>query len=367
MYPHGSRISTPDAIGRELGRRLEARYEVIYHDWFDQGVISPEPGDVLLGHPHPHPNSVFRRSLRQEGWSRRLMLAPFSHADVRQIAFEDWVVPKCDLILAITGPYWIRTIADSLCSHWQPKMIPVQHGVDRRDFPPLKTSFAPPGKRRVLYIGHSGRGKGTSYLAEIAALLPQSEFGWMGAGRPIPGLTALGYTDFSSQGGKDLVSEFDFLMMTGNADSNPTTILEAMAWGLLPICTPTCGYEGIRGITNVPNGDAPAAAAIVRGLLQADESDLIAMQAANWQLLDGAYNWDRFAADVANAIESTESPPLLPESLKRRLMFTFYDITSPYGRVAYGRPGRVASRLGRRWEKLRTRWTAPRRNESQRG
>ena len=133
-------------------------------------------------------------------------------------------------------------------------------------------------------------------------------------------------------------------------DSEIYKLLEAMAWGLVPICTPTCGYEGIPGITNIPNGDAPAAAAIVRGLLNADESDLIAMQSSNWQLLDGAYNWDRFTADIARAIESTESPALLPESRKRRLIFTYYDVTSPYGRLATGRLGRLAARLRRRLE-----------------
>jgi glycosyltransferase involved in cell wall biosynthesis len=349
VYPHGNRISAPDAIGRELGRRLEARYEVIYHEWFDQGVISPEPGDVLLGHPHPHPRSVFRRSLQQDGWRRRLMLAPFQHGDLRQIAFEDSIVPRCDLFLAITGPYWFRTIDKSLCSHWRPKMIPLEHAVDRGDFPPLKASFNEPGKRRVLYVGHSGRGKGTDYLAKIAALIPEAEFGWMGGGRPIPGLTALGHQDFSSQPSKDLVSQFDFLMMCGNADSNPTTILEAMAWGLIPICTPTCGYEGIPGITNVPVGDAAAAAAIVRRLLFADATELTATQAANWRLLDEHYNWDRFTADIVGAIESSASPPLQRESLRRRLIFTFYDITSPYGRVAFGRLGRLVSRLRGRW------------------
>jgi len=367
VYPHGSRISTPDAIGRELGRRLEGRYEVIYHNWSDLGAIEPEPGDVLLGHPHPHPKSIFRRSLRQDGWRRRLMLAPFHHGDLRQIAFEDQIVPGCDLFLAITGPYWVRTVGDSRCSHWWTKMIPLEHAVDRHDFPPVKTSFAAPGKRRVLYIGHSGRGKGTSYLAEIAALVSEAEFGWMGNGVPIPGLTALGYVDFSSQHGQDLVSQFDFLMMTGNADSNPTTILEAMAWGLIPICTPTCGYEGIPGITNVPNGDATAAAAIVRQLLFTNESDLLSVQAANWRLLNERYNWDRFTTQVINAIESTESPALLPESLKRRLTFLFYDITSPYGRVAYGRPGRLAARLGRRWAELRAWLAAGRRHDNATG
>jgi glycosyltransferase involved in cell wall biosynthesis len=367
VYPHGDSISTPDAIGRELGRRLAARYEVIFHDWSDLGAIQPEPGDVLLGHPHPHPDSVFRRSLREKGWRRRLMMAPFHHGDLRQIAFEDGIVPQCDQFLAITGSYWFRTIGDSRCSHWRPKVVPLEHAVDRRDFPPLKTSLAESGKRRVVYIGHSGRGKGAPYLSEIAALVPEAEFAWMGRGRPIPGVTALGQIDFSSQAGKDLVSKFDFLLTVGNADSNPTTILESMAWGLIPICTPTCGYEGVAGITNVPNGDPESAAAIVRRLLFADESDLLAMQSANWRRVDEYYNWDRFAADVTKAIESEESPPVLPESLKRRLIFTFYDLTSPYGRIAYGRAGRLLSRLRRRWRRNRLTQSAAKNGGSSRG
>jgi glycosyltransferase involved in cell wall biosynthesis len=354
VYPHGSRISTPDAIGRELGRRLEAEYRVIYHDWSDRGAITPEPGDVLLGHPHPHPDSVFRRSLGQPGWGRRIMMAPFHHGDLRQIAFEDRILPRCDVFLAITGPYWMRTLGSSPCSHWRPKMIPLEHAVDRDDFPPIKKSFNGPGKRRVLYVGHSGRGKGTDYLAEIAARIPEAEFGWMGGGRPIPGVRPYGHQDFSSPAGKDLVRQFDFLMMCGNADSNPTTILEALAWGLIPICTPTCGYEGIPGISNVPVGDAGAAAAVVRGLLEANGSDLRAVQAANWRMVDAHYNWDRFASDVAGAIESTASPPLGQESLKRRLVFDFYNLTSPYGPIANGPPGRFWSQLRRLWQHLRT-------------
>jgi glycosyltransferase involved in cell wall biosynthesis len=345
IYPHGDRISTPDAIGRELGRRLAARYEVVYHDWWELGTISPEPGDVLLGHPHPDPRSIFRRSLRRPGWRRKLILCPFNHADLRQVAFVDPLIRQCDQLLAITGPYWYRTLNESRCSHWGPKLVPLEHAVDRHDFPPIKTAFNGAGQRRIVYVGHSGRGKGTPYLAQIAALMPETEFGWIGGGKPIPGLTAYGYQDFSSGPGKDLIRTFDFLMMTGNADSNPTTILEAMAWGLIPICTPTCGYEGIPGIANVPVGDARAAAAVVRRLVCAEDSELAALQAANWKLVDEYYNWDRFAADIGRAIESTESPALPPESLSRRLMFAYYDITSPYGRVAYGPLGRLIRRL----------------------
>jgi hypothetical protein len=120
-----------------------------------------------------------------------------------------------------------------------------------------------------------------------------------------------------------------------------------MAWGLIPVCTPTSGYQGVRGIANVPLDDAPAAAAIVRHLLSTDESELVAIQAENWRRLDQHYNWDRFAGQVVDAIESADSPPLLHESMGRRLAFAFNDLTS-----AYGRWGRLASKVNRRWHRL---------------
>ncbi len=357
VYPHGDRISTPDSIGRELGRRLEARYRVVYHQWSERDAIRPEPGDVLLGHPNPDPNTVFRRSVRLGGWHRRLMMAPFNHGDIRQVAFEDRVVPHCDLVLAITGPYWFRTVAQSRCSHWRPKMIHLDLAIDRRDFPPVKTSFEAAGKRRVLYVGHTHRYKNTPYLSKIASLVPEAEFAWIGEGtRAIRGLKPLGPVEFDTQAGRDLVAEFDLMLTVGSADANPTTILEAMAWGLIPVCTPTSGYGDIPSIPNVPLDDAPAAAAILRRLLSADASELAAMQAENWRLLDEHYNWDRFAGQVVAAIESADSPPVLHESVGRRLVFTFCDLTSPYGRG-----GRLMSKVDRRWRRVRTARTAGRR------
>jgi glycosyltransferase involved in cell wall biosynthesis len=249
-------------------------------------------------------------------------------------------------------------------------MVHLDMAIKRSDFPPIKGAFGAPGKRRLVYIGHSGRGKNTPYLSEIAALVPEAEFAWiwMGRGaRPIEGLNALGFVDFDSTSGQDVLAQYDFFITVGNADANPTTILEAMSWGLIPICTPTSGYDGIPSIVNVPLGDAAAAAAVVRRLLRADESDLLAMQAANWRLLDEHYNWDRFAAQVVDAIESTDSPALGPESLKRRLMFTFYNLTSPYGPIAYGRPGRLAFRARRGWKSARSRWTMRPRNGNSKG
>jgi glycosyltransferase involved in cell wall biosynthesis len=363
VYPHGEGISTPDAIGRELGRRLEAGYEVIYHGWTDRDVIEPEAGDILLGHPHPSGDTVFRRSLERPGWRRKLMLAPYMHGDLRYVAFMDGVLPLCDLFLAITGPYWFGTISNSPCSHWRPKMVHLDLAIDRGDYPRVKKSFGEPGKRRVVYVGHTEPYKNTQLLSKIAALVPESEFAWIGGGAtPIRGLTALGRVDFGSGAGRDLVAGYDFLLTVGTADANPTTILEAMAWGLIPICTPTSGYEGIAGIPNVPVDDAAAAAAVIRRLLGADDSDLVAMQASNWRALDDHYNWDRFAAQVIEAIESTDSPPLLPESMRRRALFAHRSLTSQYGKV-----GRLESTLGRVWHHLRTGRAVWRRRRNARG
>jgi glycosyltransferase involved in cell wall biosynthesis len=338
---------------------LEARYEVLYYDWWAHGVIEPKPGDVLLGHPHPHPDSIFSRSLQRSGWRRRLMLAPFAFGDLRQFAFEDSIVPKCDLFLAITGPYWFGSVESSPCSHWRPKMIHLDMAVDRGHYPPLKDTFGPPGKRRVVYLGHTGRGKNTGYLSEIASLLPDVEFAWIGRGsRPIRGLEPLGFIDYDSPASRELLARFDFMLTVGNADANPTTILEAMAWGLIPVCTPTSGYAGIPSIPNVPVGDAPKAAARLRQLLDADEADLLAMQSANRRLLDEHYNWDRFAAQVIEAIESSESPALSKESLKRRLTFTYYNVTSPHGPIAYGPPGRLLGALQAKMRRARARLAA---------
>jgi glycosyltransferase involved in cell wall biosynthesis len=356
IYPRGERISAPDSIGRELGKRLERLFRVRYYDWDVPGVIQPEAGDVLIGHPHPDRGTIFRQSVGQRGWRRRLMLAPFNHGDLQQVAFEDRVVRHCDRVLAITGAYWFRTLPESRCSHWLPKMTHVDLAVDRADFQPLRTKFSPVGRRRVLYIGSSLWFKNTPYLSEIEDLLPGTEFGWIGGGPlPVRGFTPLGVLDFSTVEGKSAVAQYDFMLTVGNGDANPTTILEAMAWGLIPVCTPQSGYERTLSLPNVPLGNARAAADVVSHLLEAPEAELLAMQAANWKLLDEHYNWDRFAAQVIDAIEATDTQPLGHESLRRRAAFLYSSWTAPYGRF-----GRLFTR-GRR--RLRRLWAAMRRAE----
>ena len=149
VYPHGNAISTPDAIGRNLGQRLSERYCVVYHDLQEEGVIHPSPGDILLGHSWPY-NAIFERSCHQPGWKRIILLQPYCHGD-NQDMFVESFIRQCDLFLAITGSYWFKDIPNSKFKHWLPKMQHLDLAVNRKDFPVIKSNFNPPGKRKFVY------------------------------------------------------------------------------------------------------------------------------------------------------------------------------------------------------------------------
>jgi glycosyltransferase involved in cell wall biosynthesis len=332
VYPHGPRISTPDAIGRNLSERLRAqyKYQVALYDWKSAITIHPDPGDVLLGHPHPLSKTCFRLSMRQGGWRRILALGPYHHGDCMQVAFYDSFIARCDLFLAITGNYWFNTIEKSVFAHWKPKMIHLDLAVDRMDFPVIKTRFSPPGQRRLVYIGHSRWTKNTPFLSQIAKRLPDFQFSWIGRGRhTIAGLIPYGFQNFADESARQLLDSHDFMITVGKADANPTTILEAMAWGLIPVCTPQSGYVNYEGIINIPL-NLDEAVKKLREIQVMPEEQLKSMQAANWNLLDSYFHWDRFARQVAEAIESDASPALERETFRHWLKIRGAFLVSPY-------------------------------------
>ena len=156
-------------------------------------------------------------------------------------------------------------------------------------------------------------------------------------------LLPLGFKDFASEDGKQAIDVHDFLLTVGRADANPTTVLEAMAWGLIPICTPQSGYSGYSSIVNVPLDDVAGAAVVLRQMQNMPSAALLDLQTQNWQLLDTHFNWDRFAQQVVDAIESDESPPLDPVSAEDRRTLARQALRSP---GAYWRPRNLVRWLG---------------------
>ena len=316
VYPSGAGIGCPQAIGRHLAQHLAQRFDVQVHAWDEPQAIQAQPGDLLLGHPHPSPWTVFRLSLGQSAWSKVVMLCPYN-ADERQVDWLDPVVEKVDRYLAITGPYWAKRLPRSPQARWAPKFQALDLAVDRQDYPRLKKGFARPGQRRFLYIGHAGWPKNTALLSRLALARRDWDFAWIGGSdaSAIPGVKALGRLDLSLPASKQLVRGFDFLITLGTADANPSTILEAMAWGLVPVCSPQSGYEGLEGIPNVPIDDFEAALAALDGLQAAPESVLKGWVRQNDRRLKEQFHWERFCAQVEKALLTLAGPALAPHTL----------------------------------------------------
>lgn len=336
VYPSGPQVRTPFAIGRRVAAALRARgHEVVQWDWDDDGVIEPRPGDVLIGHPHFVPGTVFRRSARRPGWRRVVALSPYAHARLEYVAFLDEVLPRCDQYYAITGSYWFARVEESACAHWRPKMVHLDLAVDRAEFPRVKGEFNPAGKRRFVYVGSAVKFKNLPYLSAIARRCAGTEFGWIGGNVPLAGVRTLGFADFGDPKDRARLAEYDFMITVGDSDANPTTLLETAAWGLVPVCTPQSGYEGEPGFVNVPLGDVEGAARVVEELQRCPDERLVALRAANDRRLDEHYNWERFCAQAVAAVESDASPALGPEPRAVRLRHRWLALTgelSPFKR-----------------------------------
>ncbi|MBI3959906.1 MAG: glycosyltransferase [Chloroflexi bacterium] len=314
VYPYGNSIATPYTISRHVADALRrSGYTVHQYQWDEKRTIPADPDEILLGHPHTEPMTIFRQSARSGRWRRVIAMAPFN-TDLKQVAYLDPVLSSCDSFLAITGNYWMHNFVQSAVAHWKPKLIHLDLAVDRQDFPISKQNFRPPGQRKFLYIGHAGWYKNLPYLGQIARLLPEIEFAWIGRGKPVRGLKRLGSFDFAEESARALVGQYDFMITVGKADANPTTILEAMAWGLLPICTAQSGYVDYPSIVNLPLSQSHEAVRILRELEEVAEELLFARQKENWRLLDQHFNWNRFCQQVIAAIESNDTPALLPIS-----------------------------------------------------
>jgi len=330
IYPAGDQISTPNAIGRHLKQSLENNYQVTTYNYDECKIINPGSADALIGHWHPSPLTVFRLSAQKKGWKRVLALAPFCPDPTGwHNAFGNNIIKKCDRYLAITGNAWMERLKESPFQHWEPKIVHLDLAVDRMDFPFIKEHFNKVKKRSFLYIGHTSFCKNISFLEKLAHELPETHFAWIGGNKPLKKIKGLGRFDFSKQEAKNLIQEYDFMITVGYADANPTTILEAMAWGLIPVCAVQSGYEGFSSIQNISIDSVDDAVETVKRLQSIPEKQLKKWQQDNLNLLDKHFNWERFCAQVLNEIENEDNFHLVETGFKNRLFLLLAEYRSP--------------------------------------
>jgi len=152
----------------------------------------------------------------------------------------------------------------------------------------------------------------------------------MGGPQRLKNINRLGKLDFSKVDAHNVIKEFDFLITVGSSDANPTTILEAMAWGLIPVCSVQSGYEGFSGIRNISIDNMEKAVETINNLQSVPEEQLKKWQQVNLAELENHFNWDRFCGQVLDEIQSKDSRNLAETSLKTRLLLLFAEWESLY-------------------------------------
>jgi hypothetical protein len=291
--PPGRAYSAPWTIGMELGKALrKAGHQVVQYDWDQPGVIAPSPGDILIGHPSPEPGRVFRSSLCAP-WSRVIGIAPWNGSD-EYTERMDATVMRSDHTFLICGGYWAQRRPD----RWMGRTTCLDMFVPIEGYPWLDIQRRPPGRRRFLYIGCTVPQKNTAYLEALISATGYT-VGHAGYGR-VAGSIEHGMVDFQSEAGRRLVAEYDYLIMTGSHDANPTTVLEAAAWGLVPVLTDGCGWtsDDLRAV-RLPDCDG---AEVMREAQSMPTDMLEAWAAHNRERALSVFTPARFTPHILDAI-----------------------------------------------------------------
>jgi glycosyltransferase involved in cell wall biosynthesis len=326
-----------------LKEAFQDSYEVVQHNWDATYRIPASSQDVILGAPHPAPWTVFNRSVRAGGFRKAIAISPLSTDDLRNQAFVAHSVKYCDLFIALGGDYWREQHYSSVFGGLKTPTVYLDLGVDSNVF-----KFSELHDDGFLYIGHNHWTKNVSYLSEIASLLPNAKFGFLGSGEPIKGFQKLGRIPLHSDEAKRILEQYSYLLIASRSDANPAVILESMALGLIPICTPQCGFlEGSDryGVFNIPLDDSKTAAKILQVANDWGEEQKSMLRIRNQKLVEANFRWDFFSRSVRLLVDDTQPNSLGSEtSTLTKLTLLAGEVRSPLfpffpeGRRTWGAP-----------------------------
>jgi len=308
-FPHSTKeIHSPHCITRNLYNYLNSRTDVKYYQWDHRGVADIKPNDVFIGHPHYEPSTIVQRTFAEKKCKFMATIHPLHTALPQHNMPFDHLARKADKIFSICGPYWYDTIDQTGFSHWKPKIVRLDMAIDRSHFPFVRERFNKIGERKLLYIGSTMPMKNVGFLAEIMQQMPDVRLHWYGGDgahplAKLPNVDVTGWTHLTPNVAKMITKECDFFVNVSTSDANPTTLLETMAWGVIPACTKESGYWKDPLFTELYLNNMSATVKALRGLLEAPEAELMQRVARANAEIETKYTWDRFCKTVWDELE----------------------------------------------------------------
>lgn len=316
LAPWKRPVRAPHSISYHLLKCLGQRWQLKYYSMQEHGVAQLAPGDIYLGAPFPKGGYTFEEpefivdpdSVTAQTFAgfpgpeyKKFLILPYAD-DVRLVGWVEELACAADGTILIGGQRWLDGWGTGAFSFLdRSKVLHVNMGLDIADYPRLKTRFNPAGKRKYLYIGHTGWYKNTKELERIAASMPGFVGGHIGAG-DIQGWEKIAnFADLTPAFLASIVSEYDIFVTTSTADAQATTILEQMAIGMAVVCTPETGYS-YPSIAQLSVSDTKQNVSVLQKVQHAPEEELLQQAEMNRQLVVENHNWDDFCTAVTDFI-----------------------------------------------------------------
>lgn len=332
VYPVDfSKHSAPWSLGNNLYKYLRSKnISVKTYQWTSCQKIYPDEGDILIGHAHPNPYSCFRISKNHPNWKKKILLQPFN-SDVYQMSYLHNIINEVDTFIAICGEYWIEQIKNTIFKSWENKIFRIDMGIDKVYYPKIKKRFNPPGKRKFIYIGNdyefNNYAKNLKYLDKIIQKYGYKFFSIVG-NKKVNKSKYFGWLDFSKKEAQKIIKEHDFYIIVSTHDANPTTIIESMAWGLVPMATLGCGYHNNFGIINLPLNNVKKSVEILNKFQNIREDKLYEKQIFNFNQLERRFNWNKICKKIYKNIYSKKIKYKIKYNISDQRKLIKYEIKS---------------------------------------
>lgn len=309
-------IRAPHSISYHLLQSFKARLPVNFYNIYERILPEFSVDDVFVGQPVPDggfgpvrsltddAGSITSRVIRQRPSDRNFIIMPYTHDPMYVSWARDLVRANKGGLILVGGKIWERDwlskspFADIPIA----KKIHVEMGIDPDDYPVVKKTWNPQGKRKYLYIGHTGWYKNTRELERIAERIPGFEGGHIGGGEIKGWKKIADFASLSPEFMSKIADEYDIFVNTSSADAQATTILEQMCFGFVVACTPESGYD-IASLQMLKVNDTGYNVAVLEELQQADESELAQIALSNRQAAIDRHSWERFTSEIVDFIK----------------------------------------------------------------
>ncbi|MHC4745674.1 MAG: glycosyltransferase [Planctomycetota bacterium] len=286
-------IRAPRTITNRLFRFLQQRARVRYYDWADTTTaVDVEPNDIILGHPNPQPQTIIRR-LFEKKCAGKYLIWPF-HTRIPEInRYAKELAQIADKLFVISGHHWIETIDQTEYAPWKDKIVRLDNAIDSKLFPLLKRNF-----KQLFELLCK-----TNYPVVIAGDYSQNDLQII---ENRPDTHVLGRIDWRDPRTTTFVlNNCDFFVNMSISDASPTTLLESMALGLIPVTTPECGYS-YDSFLLLSLSSQQQNLDLLHEAQKLSDDRLKRLQAQNRRIIEHKHTWDKFCETVWQNIKPIE-------------------------------------------------------------